>query len=59
MNKRKMPVEIAGYVTRLICRMDFSTDAFQWRWMSVINDNYADCEYLPWDEDSSADNCPF
>lgn len=59
MNKRKAPVEIAGYVNRLVCIIDFSTGAFNWRWLSMINDNHAECEYVPWDEDSSGPDCPF
>lgn len=56
---RRPPVEIAGYVNRLIWVVDIHDPKFRQKWMSVINENYADDEILPWSGDSTPDTCPF
>ena len=57
--RRQAPVEIAGYVNqrRWIVDIIRGTDGF--KWYSVINDNYLEDEELPWNGDSSVDDCPF
>lgn len=59
MKARKAPVEIAGYVNRYVMVVDIHERSFQMRWMSVINENYAEDEVLPWFGTSGVDTCPF
>lgn len=59
MKARKAPVEIAGYVNRFVLVVDIHERSFRLRWMSVINENYGDDEFLPWAGDSGIDSCPF
>ncbi len=59
MNKRKPPVEIAGYVERFVWVVDIYDRTFRQKWMSVFNENYSEDEVTPWLGNSGVDDCPF
>ena len=55
MAKRMIPVEVVGYVNKLVWTVDIHAPGFRERWMSVRNENYDETDVLPWEPDS----CPF
>jgi hypothetical protein len=55
----KAPVEIAGYIDRRLWTVDTTLGTAGFRWWSCINDDYLPGEFLPWEGDSSVDDCPF
>ena len=59
MNKRKVPVEVAGYVDHWVLVVDIFNRDFCCRWMSVVNENYSIEDVSPWSGDSRPDDCPF
>ena len=59
MNKRKAPVEVAGYVNRQIWVVNRDSGLAGYRWLSWVNDDYEPEDYLPWEGDSTVDDCPF
>ena len=59
MNKRRPPVELAGYVNRLVWVVDIYEPGFRQKWMSVINENYSEDEVSPWFGESDETDCPF
>ena len=59
MNNRKAPVEVAGYIERLVWVVDIYDPSFRQKWMSVYNENYAEDEVTPWLGNSDGGDCPF
>ena len=55
MHNRSAPVEIAGYVNQRRWVVDIIRGTAGFRWYSVINDNHAENEELPWYGDSSVE----
>lgn len=55
----KAPVEIAGYVDQRRWVVDIIRGTENFKWYSVINDNYGEDEEAPWFGDSNVDDCPF
>ncbi|MDB5724054.1 MAG: hypothetical protein JWQ16_808 [Novosphingobium sp.] len=59
MNKRKAPVEIAGYVNRQIWVVGEQGVLPGFKCYSWVNDDHKPEDYLEWDGDSTVDDCPF
>lgn len=59
MNKRKVPVEVAGYRNVLRFVIDDVKNTRSYRWHSVANDDASPDDFLPWEGDSDVDDCPF
>ena len=59
MQKRMVPVEIAGYVNQLRYVRDVLVGVEGFRWFSVRNDNYDDDDFESWNGNSGVDDCPF
>ena len=55
----KPPVEIAGYVHRQRWVVDIIRGTANFKWYSVINDNYSDDEELPWFGETFGHEPPF
>ena len=58
-NNGIVPVEIAGYRSVCIWTYDSHGKLADFQWWSVRNDEYDDDDFLPWNGDSSVDDCPF
>ena len=52
---RQAPVEVAGYVDQQRWVVDIIRGTAGFKWYSVINDNYAENDELPWFGDSSVE----
>lgn len=56
---RRAPVEIAGYTNQQRWVVDIIRGTADFKWYSVINDNYRDDEVTPWFAESDCVECPF
>lgn len=51
------PIEITGVKMVLIWTVDHITGMDGFRWYNVANEDHSDDDVLPWDGDSSIDDC--